>query len=200
MLAGEDWRGELSQRDDPDAAAALRSSTSRGRPLGSDSFMNKRRTRTVMAFVLISTAILLLAGCWRRSPVTLEVLRSSRGVTFTILAERDYEITRGVSCLVKEDGRLLFRFPVIRGYANHRIPSLSFQLWEDKAGYVFALVEESEPHVVLAIYDSRSSYKWYWRTGGARERKARNDEARRILEPVQEAHPDILFVLDGEVP
>ena len=41
ILAGEDWRGELSQRDDSDAAAALRSSTSRGRPVGSDSFMSK---------------------------------------------------------------------------------------------------------------------------------------------------------------
>jgi len=41
MLAGEDWRDALSQRDDPDAAAALRSCTSRGRPLGSDSFMSK---------------------------------------------------------------------------------------------------------------------------------------------------------------
>ena len=41
MLAGEDWRRELSGRDDKDAVRALRSCTSRGRPLGTDSFMSK---------------------------------------------------------------------------------------------------------------------------------------------------------------
>ena len=41
MLAGEDWRRVLSERDDKDAIRALRSCTSRGRPLGTDSFMSK---------------------------------------------------------------------------------------------------------------------------------------------------------------
>ena len=40
-LAGEDWRRVLSERDDKDAVRALRSCTSRGRPLGTDSFMSK---------------------------------------------------------------------------------------------------------------------------------------------------------------
>ena len=162
--------------------------------------MSKRRKWTVMALVLISAAIVLAAVYALRDPIRLETLRSSRGLTFTILAERDYEITRQISCDVKENGRLLFHFPVIEYYANRRIPSLSFQLWDDKAGYVVAIVEKSRPHVVLAIYDIRTGYKWYWYTGGAREMQVVDDEARRILEPVQEAHPDIELVLSGEVP
>jgi len=41
MLVGKDWRGELARSDGSDAAEALRSSTSRGRPLGSDTFIRK---------------------------------------------------------------------------------------------------------------------------------------------------------------
>ena len=37
----EQWREELSRRDDPEAVRALPSVTSRGRPLGSDSFLSK---------------------------------------------------------------------------------------------------------------------------------------------------------------
>ena len=41
MLAGGDWRAELTQRDDVDAVSGLRRCTGRGRPLGSDSFVSK---------------------------------------------------------------------------------------------------------------------------------------------------------------
>ncbi|KKK90652.1 hypothetical protein LCGC14_2720840, partial [marine sediment metagenome] len=41
LLAGADWRGTLSLPTDERMIGALRSSTSRGRPLGSDSFLSK---------------------------------------------------------------------------------------------------------------------------------------------------------------
>jgi len=41
ILEGQDWRQQLTRADDKDAVRALRDSTSRGRPLGSDSFMSK---------------------------------------------------------------------------------------------------------------------------------------------------------------
>ena len=41
MLEGQDWRRQLTRADDKGAVRALRSSTSRGRPIGSDSFMSK---------------------------------------------------------------------------------------------------------------------------------------------------------------
>ena len=119
--------------------------------------------------------------------VSIRTLDSRNGYAFELYTQAFIELAAPVYCRVKMDGSLIFPFVTI-GYTSEYPYDLEFTLIDH--GVLVAIVEQSTPHVVLAIYDFVSQVSWSWQE----EPKV----GKRLLERLQEKHPNFPFILSTE--
>lgn len=150
--------------------------------------------RNVIRYEYVVILILLLITSCEGWKVSVTTLHSTAGYAFEIHTESFVELAAPIYCRVKKEGTIVFPFLTL-GHTVYDPHSLEFMLVDH--GDLVAIVEESTPHVVLAIYDFQDHISWPC----ADITMTRHEElaiGKKLLKRLQEKVPDVPFILSVE--
>lgn len=120
---------------------------------------------------------------------SLLTLVTESGYVFDIKTDAFVELSAPISCMVTKDEKTIFPLATI-GYTVHSPQDLHFSLLESgKEKELVAIIEQSAPTVILALYDIQHRQSW-------NENEAVQQE---LLQRFNTWHPEGQFVMGESI-
>ncbi len=141
----------------------------------------------IVAGVIVVIAVLVFRGEDR----LLQTFMTQTGYVIDLRVPYEWEISRPIYAQVRKGKTILHRRVI--GYPRARLSELRFQLIETNDGLA-VIIERSNPHIVLLIFDT-TSQQWWARTGGINEDVVKEEFFRRL----NATNPSPLFIPSDEV-